>query len=205
MAKTKVLVLGNDPQINTIDFEKLDPSIITLGINRIWLKHIPDYFFFSDLVISNELSRYPEILDKLLHQSTIFSSDWIMKGKSLKNANIPKWVNVYPRKNRSSFPDSVTNSIELFREVCDKPINCTFYLAGVSLTWKEPSHFWKELSIETKNTVGPEWYIPRFKYTLDNFKRLKNCNYDIVSVTPDSKLNGLFRYENIQNLYRNSI
>lgn len=68
----KVLVLGNDPQINSIDFEKIHPNIVTLGVNRIWLKFIPNYFFFSDLIISNELSRYPEKLEELKRNSTIY-------------------------------------------------------------------------------------------------------------------------------------
>jgi hypothetical protein len=52
MEKLKVLVLGNDPQINDIEFDRLDKNIITLGINRIWLKYIPDYFFFNDYEIA---------------------------------------------------------------------------------------------------------------------------------------------------------
>lgn len=205
MAKVKVLVLGNDPQINSIEFEKLDPSIITLGINRIWLKYIPNYFFFSDLVISNELSRYPETLAKLKQHSTIFSSDWIGKGKKSNDAAIPKWTKVYPRKNKKNFPDSVTNSIELFRDIRNQQEQYTFYLAGISLTWQEPSHFWKDASHTSVNTVGQDWYTPRFEAMLTNFKRLKTHNYDIVSVTPNSKLNKIFRYENIGNLYKKSL
>lgn len=204
MAKVKVLVLGNDPQINQIDFDSLSPNIITLGINRIWLKYIPNYFFFHDLTISDELIRQPEKLAKLKQNSIIFSSDWIRKGRSFSNTRfpVPTWTSVYPRKNRANFPDSATNSIELFKTICNTNDSYTFYLAGISLTWKEPSHFWKEENTVTRNTVGPEWYLPRFEAMLNNFKKLKSHNYDIISVTPDSKLNKVFRYENIGNLYK---
>ena len=206
MAKVKVLVLGNDPQINSIEFDKLDRSIITLGINRIWLKYIPNYFFFNDLVINNELSRYPETLAKLKQHSTIFSSDWIRKGKTSNDAAIPPWTKVYPRKNKRAFPDSVTNSIELFRDIRNNPHEqYTFYLAGISLTWQEPSHFWKDENHTSANTVGADWYLPRFEAMLTNFKKLKTHNYDIISVTPNSRLNKLFRYENIGNLYKKSL
>jgi hypothetical protein len=204
MKKYKVLVLGNDPQINQIEFDKLDPSVITLGLNRIWLKYIPNYFFFNDLIISNELSNHPEIFAKLLQNSTIFSSDWIRKGRSTMHPGIPRWTTVYPRKNKRCFPDSATTSIELFKEVCPNK-QYVFYLAGISLTWQDPSHFWKELNINSTHNVGSDWYTPRFESMLDNFKRLKSHGYDIISVSPNSKLNKVFRYENIGNLYRKSL
>ncbi|CAB4159534.1 hypothetical protein UFOVP699_270 [uncultured Caudovirales phage] len=197
MKKIKVLVLGNSPQINQINFEKLDPTIITLGVNRIWLKHIPNYFFFHDLIISNELGRYPEILNTLRESSTIISSDWITKNKTNE---IPEWTKVYPRLFKRHFPDSVTTSIQILsRYVIDCDI--TFYVAGVTLTWQEPSHFWKELEYSANNYANRDWYSPRFNMTLNNFKYLKSLKYDIVSVTPNSQLNKVFRYENIENLY----
>jgi|688.fasta_scaffold00580_48 hypothetical protein len=207
MAKVKVLVLGNDPQINQIDFDSLSPNIITLGINRIWLKYIPNYFFFHDLTISDELLPQPEKLAKLKQNSIIFSSEWIRKGRSFSDTRfpVPTWTSVYPRKNKKHFPDSITNSIELFRDVRNRQEQYVFYVAGVSLTWQEPSHFWKEENIATRNTAGPEWYLPRFEAMLTNFKRLKTHNYEIISVTPNSKLNKLFRYENIGNLYKKSL
>ena len=50
----KVLIIGNDPTINQIDFSRLDPNVITVGTNRAWLKLIPNYLFFHDIKILDE-------------------------------------------------------------------------------------------------------------------------------------------------------
>ena len=198
MKKIKVLVLGNSPQINQINFEKLDPTIITLGVNRIWLKHEPTYFFFHDSAILSELNQYPEKLSSLRDKSVIFSSDWLKKNKS---SNYPDWIEQYRRTNKGRFPDSVTTSIQILSRQILKSNNITFYVAGTTLIWNEPSHFWKELEYPSLNQADSKWYVPRFNAILSNFKYLKSRNYDIVSVTPNSQLNKVFRYENIENLY----
>jgi hypothetical protein len=190
----KILVLGNDPQINSIRFDQLNPKIVTLGVNRIWLKHIPKYFFFNDLIISNELAATPNVLDELKRSSIIFSSDWLYKNKKNK---VPDWTTIYQRKNKMLFPDSVSTSITL----CNSQYlpNSTYYIAGVSLKWKNPSHFWKKSNAVSK--VGPEWYLPRFERMKANFQYLKATGINMISVNPDSELNKFLRYESIENLY----
>jgi hypothetical protein len=201
MEKLKVLVLGNDPQINDIEFDRLDKNIITLGINRIWLKYIPDYFFFNDYEIAQELLLNQEELAKIKSNSFTFSSDWLVTRSKRNGKTIPNWISTYRRPNQSRFADSVTTAIELFRTNFHKNTNITFYVAGVSLRWRNPSHFWKELDYSGLNRHGEDWYAPRFEKILDNFKYLKKLKYDIISVNPDSNLNKVFRYENIENLY----
>lgn len=194
---TKVLVLGNDPQINRINFDRLSPSVLTLGVNRIWLKHTPNYFFFNDFEIARELEKNPEDLAKLRQHSTIFSSDWLSREKSY---NIPSWVRVYHRQNKYSFPDSVSTAIHLFNYHLVK--NCIFYVAGVSLKWQTPSHFWLKMNYSSSHVPTNEWYEPRFKKILQNFTMMKNMGINVVSVHPDSELNKVMRYENIENLYQ---
>lgn len=198
MQKTKVLVLGNSPQINSIAFDRIKPEVVTLGINRIWQKHIPKYFFFHDLIISNELSAHPETLSKLVQNSTIFSSEWIRKNRM---NTIPQWTRVYPMPPRKQFPDSASLSIQILSKQILSKTPLTFYLAGIPLRWQEPSHFWKD-SNESNSSHRKEWYDARFPMMIKNFEMLKKLGYDIVSVTPDSALNKIFRYENIENLYR---
>lgn len=199
MKKTNILVLGNDPQINEIKFDKLRPDTITLGINRIWLKHIPNYFFFNDYDIIQELNSQPELLAKLRANSIIFSSDWLkLSGKS----SFPPWVRIIPRLDKYSFPDSVTTAISLFKRNYLKSTNYTFYIAGVSLKWQEPSHFWKQLDYTgSLNLHGENWYSPRFEKIAQNFRILKNSETKMISVNPNSNLNKMMRYENIANLY----
>lgn len=196
----KVLVLGNDPQINQINFSRLSPGLLTLGVNRIWLKHLPNYFFFNDPEISRELEKNPETLAKLRQNSTIFSSDWLNREKVHQ---VPAWVRVYQRRNKYVFPDSVTTAIDLFNTNIIG--DCTFYLAGVSLKWQQPSHFWEQLNYQANHSPTQEWYSPRFKKILQNFDRLKSLGIKLISVHPDSELNKVLRYENIENLYRRNL
>ena len=197
--KKKILVLGNDPQINQIDFKRLDPSVKTLGVNRIFLAHIPHYYFFHDPEILQELRSQPEILALLNEKSISFTSDWFTRTKM----PIPEWLKVYKRQHihRYSFPDSVTTAIRLISDNLIDRSNCTFYIAGVSLTWSQPSHFWKEINYPSLNKHDQTWYNPRFSKILDNFKNLKNTKYDLVSVNPGSSLNRIMRSESIDNLY----
>ena len=127
----KILVLGNDPQINQIDFGRLDPSVITLGVNRIWLKHIPNFFFFNDFEILKELEMQPEVVKALVLKSQCFSSDWLNKSGKIKN--LPDWVKVYNQHNKKSLPDSVTTAISIFKSRYLNYRTATFYVAGVSL------------------------------------------------------------------------
>lgn len=197
--KTKVLVLGNDPQINDIDFSRLDPSIITLGVNRIWLKHLPNYFFFHDWDIVVELKRRPELLAKLQTKSTIFTSDWY----KFHNKAIPRWTIMHPRptSHRRSFPDSVTTAMWLFKNYYARQLDCVYYIAGVSLKWQNPSHFWKTIKHHSKNDHGSTWYTPRFDKTHSNFKALNSSGYSMISVNPNSRLNSMMRSVGIENLY----
>jgi len=197
----RILVLGNDPQINEIAFSRLDPEIKTLGVNRIWLKHIPNYFFFNDREILRELAKLPDAVRALSSKSQCFSSDWLLHPRSQQLA-VPNWLKVYNRQKKNSFPDSVTTAMALFRTQYLKGIDVTFYVAGVSLRWSNPSHFWKELDYSALNQHGQEWYDRRFKLVLENFKKLPIPREKIVSVHPESLLNKYYRYEGIENLYR---
>jgi hypothetical protein len=196
----KVLVLGNDPQINNIDFSRLQRDVITLGVNRIWLKHIPNYFFFNDPEILAELEQRPDTVKALTSMSNCFSSDWLTFSKK-KKVTVPSWVNVYSRPNPLGFPDSVTTAISIFRSRFLMGKVATFYIAGVSLKWSEPSHFWKSLDHTSLNHHGPDWYEPRFRMILENFRKLSIPRSRIISVNPDSLLNKHYRYEGIENLY----
>jgi hypothetical protein len=198
MAAINVLVLGNDPFINHIAFDKIHPNVITLGVNRIWLKHIPDYFFFNDVPIITELNKNPGTLNQLKKKSFCFSSDWL----GFKNPSvIPDWTAVYPRLYPTGLPDAVTTAISIFSKDLIVGKDITFYIAGVSLRWQEPSHFWKTLPYDSLNKHGEDWYAPRFEAVLKNFNRLKSSGIKMVSVTPNSALNKIMRYEKIENLY----
>jgi hypothetical protein len=196
-----VLVIGNDPSINEIDFSRLRTEVITLGTNRSWLKHIPDYHFFHDVKIFQELDKNPECLSKLKENSHIITSDWLKICCNKNRVPFPSYAKKYNRPDRYKFVDCVTTAIEILDRYVYKR-KMKYYIAGVSLTWKDPSHFWKtDIEKGIGNSKGPAWYIPRFNRAYDNFVKLKGKRFDIVSVTEDSRLNKIFRYESIGNLY----
>lgn len=196
--RDNILVLGNGPQISNINFDLLDTGIKTFGVNRIWLKHYPDYFFFQDHPIIREIEADPVHKANLIGKSECFSSDWLRK--NIKN--VPYWVTTYERSDRRAFPDSVTSGLRMLVEKykIDKS-KTLFYIAGVNLKWTNPSHFWKEMEYSASNKYGKSWYDTRFNRMFDNFKNLQSLGFNMVSVTPDSLLNKIMRYENIENLY----
>jgi hypothetical protein len=201
---SRILVLGNDPQINDIEFDRLAPDVITLGVNRIWLKHIPTYYFFNDYDILQELCQHQERLLSIQSNSKCFSSDWLAQQARKAQLRVPGWVTVHPRGAKKGFPDSASTAIHLFLQCYLPGTPKTFYLAGISLKWKEPSHFWKVDEYDARNRHGEEWYRPRFERMYDNFKSLRDVGTKMVSVHPDSRLNSILRYENISNLYAKS-
>jgi len=200
--KNKVLLIGNDSNVNSIDFSKIQPNIIKVGTNRAWLKLIPNYLFFHDPKIFLELDNNQDRLSELKKHTRIISSDWLQTGCSKINIKPPGYTTIYSRPNKKKYVDCVTTAIDILdRHILNKR-NTTFYIAGVSLIWKNPSHFWKKNPIDgIGNSNDKKWHEKRFKLTLENFKHLKDRGFDIVSSTPCSKINSLFRYEHIENLY----
>ena len=140
------------------------------------------------------------ILQKIKEKSTVFSSDWLLQAKR----PVPNWVKVYDRTTKYNFPDSITTGMQLFSRHIVERHRCSFYIAGVSLTWQEPSHFWKVLDHPSTNRHGDSGYSPRFERMNHNFKQLKNTGFEMISVNPNSLLNKMMRYENIENLYKKS-
>lgn len=199
MKSKKVLVLGNGPQINDIDFTRINPSIITFGVNRIWLKHYPDYFFFHDKDILLELESDHIQLSRVIGKSKCFTSDWIKKEIKM----VPNWLRCYSRFQRRPFPDSVTTGMRILGERYLKGSisDYTFYMAGINLRWTQPSHFWKEDYKNSRNDKDSDWYLPRFTRILNNVSSLKELGFNMVSVTPNSDLNKIMRSINIENLY----
>ena len=201
MIARRILVLGNDPQINSINFKKLAPDVITLGVNRIWMAHIPHYYFFHDIEITKELSWYPDTLVKLKSQSTCYTSDWLISQTRKNRQAVPNWAKVFPRVDRFSFPDSICTSLALFNRHYMIGTPRVYYIAGVSLKWQEPSHFWKKPGVESMNTHSADWYHIRFDKMLDNFRKLKIGGMNFISVNPNSRINSMCRYESINTLY----
>lgn len=198
----KVLIIGNDPTINQIDFARLDPAVITVGTNRAWLKLLPNYLFFHDFKILDELENNTKKLEDLKFHSKLIASDWLNPQCKKRNIQVPNYIKVYQRPDRTKYVDCVTTAIDILNRNVFAKNNTTYYIAGVSLKWQNPSHFWKlNPTPGIGNSKGPDWYNVRFDRTYRNFVNLKKGNTKMISVTPGSRINKLIRHENIANLY----
>jgi hypothetical protein len=195
----KVLVLGNSNQINEIDFTRLDSSIITFGVNRIWLKFSPNYLFFNDLEILDEILENKR--EDLFLTTKFLTSNYILRKTKARSLLSKYTIQILHRSSYLDFTDSVSNGLDLFNKYILKNGKTTFYIAGVPLTWEEPSHFWKKLNYSSRNKNTKAWYSQRFQFIYKNFEKLKVSGLNIISSTPNSKLNKLFRFENVSNLY----
>lgn len=199
--KKRILVLGNGVCINNIDFSRLQPDIETFGVNRIWLKHIPTYYFFHDADIVHELDENPEIRTSLINNSNIITSDWLRSRSS--GIDAPVWAKSHRRNNIRAFPDSISTGLSLLNtHILNSRIDqYIFYMAGIKLKWEEPSHFWKADGYSARNNKDRKWYMIRFQKMFENIRDLRSHGFNFISVTPDSMLNKMMRYENINNLY----
>jgi len=201
--KNKVLLIGNCPSIDRIDFTRIAKDVTTIGTNRAWMKLVPNYLFFNDPKIFQELDNNSTELEQLKNHTEIVSSDWLEKQCFNNKIQVPDYVKIHKRPNQKKFPDCVTTAIDILeRHYFDKR-NTTFYIAGVSLAWKTPSHFWKkDLKPGIGNQNDKRWYDSRFSSILNNFRNLKPRGFNIISVTPNSRINKYFPYEHVTNLYR---
>lgn len=198
--RTDVLVLGNSPQINNIDFNLIRRDIITLGVNRIWLKFVPNFLFFHDVELIREIKDHPEID---FSNTTLIVSDWLKDSTQDIDSRF-KEVLKFDRKDKRAFPDSVSTAIQIFATDIMPEKKLHFYVAGVLLKWNEPSHFWKSLKHKSSNNHSREWYSNRFPMMFRNFQSLIMLGYVISSVTPNSTLNRICKSYDITHLYRNT-
>ena len=126
----KVLILGNGPDINEIDFTRLKGEVKTAGVNRIWLKHFPDYLFYHDPEIMWEIEMDPFIKYKLIAKCKCYASDWIY----MNTPRPPAYLNIVNRRNRKAFVDSVTTFMRiLIQENVFSIDNTIFYIAGMAV------------------------------------------------------------------------
>jgi hypothetical protein len=206
MGHIKILILGNDHNINDIDFDRIrkNRKLITIGLNRIWHKFIPDYLFFNDIIILHELMKKPEIFGKC----KLITSQYIYKKGT--NHLVDQLVHegklkVYKKVIKSKSNYSSVSAITIAQTRIFPQKHCTFYLAGISLQYNPLlNHFWEDKKrktmIEDKHLTA-NWHIPRLYDQTNILKSLKD-KYTIISVTPKSRLNGYYEYQNIKSLYK---
>lgn len=213
-ANSRFMVIGNDSTVNSIDFNKLKrtKNLITIGVNRIWHKFMPNILFFVDAEIVQEimevyddcdLNCYPINLDRMCRCRLKDCEFMTVRRKCIKYPAIMKFLSTV----KTNFIECKTsNSVfGVLEYICHNSIKSTIYIAGVSLKWSKDHHFWKnEKRYNIYNDKGAQWYNPRFKKALDNIVRLHWQFKNLISVNPKSALNKHIPYFNIELLYRDA-
>ena len=195
-----ILLFGNSGALKGIDKEQLEKTlskkdVVTGGINRIYKLFQPDFYFYMDGAILHELQAKGVKRNK--------DSKWMIPSFMFKNTGSPitrKEVDDYIKRQRieeiSAFPfeehtkkkSSMIWLIVYLQNVVFKNYKCKFYLYGVSLEVnKEQNYFFGN----AKMNKGVNHLILQQQYDsqLAGYRALLDKGYNIVSLTPDSKLN----------------
>jgi hypothetical protein len=199
-----ILLFGNGPEINNIDFESLDyvrngnSDIVTAGVNRIWRRYMPDYFFFIDGDIVRELIaksvQRPE-------GSEWFSSDFLFKNEGRPGTPdeteqfyeyfqtnsihlLPRPWQHTRRLNSMLWSIIYLNKFIFFKE------KCRFYLFATPLriVEKDDHHFWAK-DTDTIYQLTPDRMEGYFRSHVRGLQELSSAGYDIYSATADSLAN----------------
>lgn len=193
-----ILIFGNDPSIDDIDFDQIKNSgIITAGVNRIWHKFEPDYLLFLDTEIQQELKNAP----KLANTQAIVSAEYVtcsaqryplhladVKNKFSRVYNVPN----IPRQFKLF--GSVPTLIHVLNEIIYTDKKNIFLVCGVSLKIDDiqTSHFWKG-KVGTLNNKDKYWYSTRFDQQMESFTKIKSYIHHIYNCTPDSRLSSIYK------------
>ena len=201
--KLDILILGNSSDINDFNFDLLKnkrSNLIVAGVNRIWLKYIPDFLYFSDHIILKELEQSTNIVNNtnILTTSYIYRGNIYYNNNDLINTLKQYKVSVFPKIN--GYCDSVSWLIRLLKYNIYKNYDCTFYVFGVTLNIQnlyQKKHFYKGfINLNIQN------YDRLFKRAMNNFLQLKKEKTNIISLTPNSKLNNHFNYIELNDFYK---
>ena len=197
--KNKILILGNGADINNIDFDRIDGSFIVAGVNRIYKKHIPDYYFIYDLIdimpeIPNGITKIHTVKNKYEQYINSDTSDKSNKTFVINDyTNYTKIFNIHDKVMECNF-SAVNYLIRLLDDVIyEQDINY-FYIAGVPLL-ESVGHFYDEKINKTEQKTLDKIY--------NDFLRLAYNNYHMVSVMPESKLNTIIPVIDKDILYYN--
>lgn len=184
-----IIVLGNDPEINDIDFNLFkNKNCIISGVNRIFYKTPVDYLLFLDNILIQELENFNFCNTKL-----------ITNQYNLKNDNIEYYEKKYLHKKFNEIihiEDDIPSKFDIFGSICTLILafkyyifynkEITFYLLGTTLKYQSAanSHFWKSSSYNKyrsniHNSHDHAWYHPRLQkimYSIKMLKRNHDCN-----------------------------
>lgn len=199
----KFLILGTGADINDIDFDRIDDSFITAGVNRIYEKFIPEYYYIYDLkdvLIKDGIAvSLPEGIHTICtHPDKLY--EYMSKRKNYKQNFFTYYDPLYTATfthNGDEYECNQSSINYLIRMLNDRFFSGgdnVFFLAGVPLL-ESVGHFYSGTG-KTTQVVLNRFY--------NDFIRLKNLGYNIFSIMKESKLNDLFPTEDINMIYKDA-
>jgi hypothetical protein len=196
-----IFLFGSSLVLKDLDIEEFNTlrkqkDIVTGGVNRIYKLFQPEHYFFMDGVVLGELER-----DQVEKEN---SSPWLLPSFIFSNPDMPfdkKEVATYMKKqkikeiNTFNFQEHTKRKSSLLwliiylQNVVYKEYNCKFYLYGISLVAKDEDKNYFYDSSFSKNQNKKEVLQTQYNSQLEGYKELLKKGYNLVSITPGSKLN----------------
>ena len=199
-----IFLFGTSEFIDEVDIDKIEElkkkkDVVTAGVNRIFRKFQPDYFFFMDRDIVEELhdeqvfrnKNSKWMTSKFLYENSISKleehefSDYLADQeidildidfvKKVRRKSSLLWLIYYMR--HYAFPDHV----------------CKFYFVGVSLDYQS-SHYYGGMM--NKNRPLDTLKV-QYQSQFQGLKEFQRSGYHFYSLTPQSKINSFIPFINV--------
>lgn len=195
MNMNKFLILGTGADINDIDFSKIDKSFITGGVNKIYKKIIPDYYYIYDMK-----EVMPEVPDEIevvyTHPDKLYEYLYITKNyiQNFCTYYDSDYTPTFYKSNKEyeCNQSSVNYLIRVLNDYLFKDQENVFYMVGVPLL-ENVGHFYEEEKVTTTQRSLDRFY--------NDFMRLNCLKYNLISLMKNSRLNKLFPVEDINLIY----
>jgi hypothetical protein len=197
-----IIILGNDKSISDIDFN-IFRNITTAGVNRIFLKYEPDYLFFLDNDIVEEIKINEINLPNTICITSKYNYDKRQKFDiEVDLINDRFKGHIHDKYYNHSVFSSVPSLIKQLNDFIFKKEKLCFFIFGVSLTYKN-EHFWNEFEyykLKKSSNFDYEENKNRMDKMLFTFKKLMARKYILFNCNPESRLNEIMPFVDIEKI-----
>lgn len=203
----RVLIVGNSPHALTILPLQLDKDVVVIGINRSYVKFWPNYLYFHDPEIINELVHdkieIPEttqlVTDEYFyHRMDMLSEEDRQPIQEYVNRNNLLVVNHYDYANEFTTLQAILNAPKLVDSPTDRTL---IYLAGIAMSSDQTQYAWGN-EVQARSTPLDRQFS-FLSSMIDNYPFLKPM---IKCTNPSAdKLNALTKFVELTTLYHPSI
>ncbi len=196
-----IIILGNDKSISNIDFSIFN-NLTTAGVNRIYLKYKPDYLFFLDNDIIEEIKvNNIELKDTICITSKYNNNDKQRFEINSELIELKFKDHLHDKEYNHTLFSSVPSLIKQLNDFVFKEEKLCFFIFGVSLFY-ENVHFWNgyEYELRKSNDFDYDKNLERMDKMLFAFKKLMSRKYILFNCNPESRLNQIIPFVDIEKI-----